>query len=192
MVTAVCLHGDVKLFLETIRTPQIFSGHSQCYAHLLPAGLETRGFAALLSPLMRLFNLNPPIKIPGNLTVTTGCSGCKFSPMLSTASPASLERCCASTGASPAAVITATVLSYKDRHSGYFCAISTAKTQTAGCSGCQCPRGSSSQLTEHLSGVRSGELRKAEIPPDVHMRSAACPVPLPFPSSSMSLLTLSR
>lgn len=56
-VTAVCLHGDVKFVLGTIGTPQLREAfrwpctafRSSASIAVLPAGLETGGFAASLS-----------------------------------------------------------------------------------------------------------------------------------------------
>lgn len=152
MVTALCLHEEVKLFLGTIRTLQIFSGHSQCYAHLLSAGPETRGFAALLSPFMRLFNFNPPLKSPVILPCPQVIQGANSARRYRLHLLLPRRGAVQARGLSPAVVITAIILSSKDRHSGYFCAISTRKMHPMGCSGCQCPRRSSAQLTEHLSG----------------------------------------
>lgn len=80
------------------------------------------------------------------------------------------------TATNPTALILAT---FTDGHSGCFCAVPTTEIGVMGCPGCECPAGSSSRL----QGVGSEELRKAQIPPGLHVQSTAQPCSPSFPSS---------
>lgn len=110
------------------------------------------------------YSILTPIKSPGNLTVTAGYSGCKLSPMLSAVSCTSLERCCASSRAFPPVV-----------RPSFWCYLHQEKAHV----GMSWLRGSSWELVPapgaSLQGVRSEELRKAEIPPGLHVQCAAHP-----------------